>query len=114
MKRPDLNVPLPPSGKSGAFRSMIGAVRMNRLSLRFADARVEASFAEEQARKSLRPVRIAFITMAVLTALLALALHLMPHLQGGLRAQRLALVGVGFCAGFYAASYSQLFLRWQQ
>src|SRR5258706_15938858 len=104
MKRPDLNVPLPPSGKSGAFRSMIDAVRMNRLSLRFADARVEGLFAEEQARKSLRPVRVAFVTMAVLTALLALALHLMPYLHGGSIAQRLSLVGVSFCAMFYAAS----------
>lgn len=33
--------------------------RMNRFTLRFADAKLEQTFAEEQARKSLRPIRIA-------------------------------------------------------
>jgi len=33
------------------------ATRMHRLTLRFADAGLETAFAEEQARKALRPVR---------------------------------------------------------
>lgn len=33
--------------------------RMHRLTLRFADAGLETAFAEEQARKAVRPIRIA-------------------------------------------------------
>lgn len=37
------------------------SARMNRLTLRFADAGLEKAFTEEQARKSLRPIRIALV-----------------------------------------------------
>src|SRR5258706_11997766 len=115
MKRPDLNVPLPPSGKSGAFRSMIGAVRMERLSLRFADARVEASFAEEQARKSLRPVRVALVTIIVGSMLIALAFRfLLQLLPAGPRMPWIVLSGAGIGAAFYALSRSGFFVRRQQ
>ena len=94
---------------------MFDAFRMNAFSLRFADARVEASFAEEQARKSLRPVRVALVTMILLTVILALAFRYLPHLlPAGSLAQWIVLGGAGICAAFLALSHSQLFLRRQQ
>ncbi len=42
------------------------ALRMNRFTLRFANPDAEQKFALEQAQKSLRPIRVALITMAVL------------------------------------------------
>ncbi|MCX7166386.1 MAG: hypothetical protein NTV11_08935 [Rhodocyclales bacterium] len=44
--------------------------RMNRFTLRFADAELEQAFAEEQARKSLRPIRIALVCAAAITLFL--------------------------------------------
>lgn len=41
--------------------------QMRRLTLRFADAALEAAFAEDQARKSLRPIRIALVCAGVAT-----------------------------------------------
>src|SRR5258706_8848392 len=115
MERSNLNVPLPPSAKSGAFHSMIDAVRMDRLSLRFADARVEASFAEEQARKSLGPVRVALVTIIIGSMLLALAFRFMPHLlRAGSRMPWIVLSGAGIGIAFYALSRSQFFLHRQQ
>src|SRR5258706_7284217 len=115
MERSNLNVPLPPSAKSGAFHSMIDAVRMDRLSLRFADARVEASFAEEQARKSLRPMRVALVTIIVGSVVLGLAFRFLPHvLRAGPRMPWIVLSGAGIGAAFYALSRSGVFLRRQQ
>ena len=42
------------------------AARMNRLTLRFTDAGLEKAFAEEQAKKSLRPIRIALVCAGAL------------------------------------------------
>ncbi len=42
------------------------AARMNRLTLRFTDAELENIFAEEQAKKSLRPIRIALVCAGAL------------------------------------------------
>ena len=42
------------------------AFRMNRFTLRFAGADVEAAYAQEQARKAVRPVRIALACLGVL------------------------------------------------
>ena len=47
-----------------------GTARMNRLTLRFADAELEKAFAEEQARNSLRPIRIALVCAAAITLFL--------------------------------------------
>ncbi|MEK6245535.1 MAG: adenylate/guanylate cyclase domain-containing protein [Pseudomonadota bacterium] len=44
------------------------ALRMNRLTLRFASAVVEAAYAEEHARKAVRPIRIALVFLSALTA----------------------------------------------
>jgi len=43
---------------------------MNRLAPRFADANPEKSFSEEQARKSLRPARIALVCAGALCLVL--------------------------------------------
>ena len=42
------------------------AFRMNRFTLRFADPAMEAVFADEQARKAVRPVRIALACLGAL------------------------------------------------
>lgn len=44
--------------------------RMHRLTLRFANAELEKAFSEEQARKSLRPIRIALVCAAALSLFL--------------------------------------------
>ena len=91
-------------------------IRMNRLSLRFADARLEASFTEEQARKSLRPIRIALISVATLMAIMSLVvIYRFPYLlASGMRMHRAMVVVLGLCAAFYAASHMPSFLRLQQ
>ena len=88
---------------------------MNRFSLRFADARVEASFAEEQARKSLRPVRVALIAMMMGSVSLAWAFRFMPLLlPAGPRMQWIVLSGAGICAAFYVLTHSRIYLARQQ
>ena len=89
-------------------------LRMNRLSLRFVDARVEASFAEEQARKSLRPIRIAFITGAVFLAIASMVTTYFPHLLPGVLNKWYLVIGIGGCVAFYVASPMPFFLRLQQ
>ena len=91
-------------------------VRMNRLSLRFADARLEASFAEDQARKSLRPIRIALISAGAITAIttLAVILRFRYLLDAGIDMQKAMVIAVVLCAIFYAASHMPSFLRHQQ
>lgn len=91
-------------------------LRMNRLSLRYTDARIEASFAEEYAQKSLRPIRIALITGALFFAavLVLVATHLLPPLLPSDFGMTMTMVGLVFCVAFYAASRTSLFLRLQQ
>lgn len=84
--------------------------RMNRLTLRFADAELETAFAEEQARKSLRPIRIALVCAAALLLFL-----LWPAIVWASPSTRewmpgivaLVLVTVGFC---YALTHTKSFL----
>ena len=90
------------------------ALRMNRLSLRFADARVEASFAEEHAQKSLRPIRIAFITGAVFLAFALTVSIYSSHIMSGAFNKWLMVIGIGACVAFHVASAMPSFLRWQQ
>ena len=94
------------------------AFRMNRFTLRFADAAVEAAYAEEHARKSVRPIRIvlaAIIVMVVLLSLLIIILvpfGIMP--RPGRNMERGAVVMILLCAIVYALSRQPLFLRRQQ
>ena len=92
------------------------ALRMNRLSLRFADVRVEASYVKEQAQKSLRPIRIALIAAVIFfAALLALSVApFLPQVFPGDLNIGVAVIGLGYCAAFYVASHTPLFLHWQQ
>ena len=59
------------------------ALRMNRLSLRFADAGVEDSFAVAHAQKSLRPNRIAFTTGADFLAMALTVSIYSTHILSG-------------------------------
>ena len=90
-------------------------IRMNRLSLRFADARLETTFAGEQAQKSLRPIQVAIIVVAVmLVAAVSLAVFVFPNTYGS--NPRLWTVGVALtaCAVAYAVTRSRFFIDWNQ
>jgi len=86
---------------------------MNRLTLRFADAGMEATFAEEQARRSLRPIRIALVCAGTpMLVMWPLFIRLAPSFEEhmlGMTATVLAMLG--FC---YAMTYTQIFLRRHQ
>ncbi len=87
--------------------------RMHRLTLRFADAGMEAAFAEEQARKSLRPVRIALVFAGAL-ALVAwpAIIHIAPYVQEHMpRIVATILATLGLC---FALTHTQVFLRRHQ
>ena len=92
----------------------VDGARMHRLTLRFADAELEKDFAEEQARKSLRPIRIALVCAAALIVLfmwpasawLSSAIHArMPELVA------MVLATVGVC---HALTHREIFLRRHQ
>ena len=87
--------------------------RMHRLTLRFDDAGLEKAFAEEQARKSLRPVRIALVFSGVLMFPLWPAIvHIAPSFQEHMpRIVTLIIVALG-CA--YGLTHTQVFLRRHQ
>jgi class 3 adenylate cyclase len=87
-----------------------GTTRMHRLTLRFADAELEKAFAEEQARKSLRPIRIAVVCAAAITLFILWPATVwidtpfqerMPELAA------LVLATVGAC---YALTYTKVFM----
>ncbi len=86
------------------------AARMNRLTLRFTDAKLEASFAEEQARKSLRPIRIALVSAGALFLLVLWPVAIWVDssmLEQMPRIIALALTTLGLC---YALTHTQVFL----
>jgi hypothetical protein len=58
------------------------AARMHPLSLRFADAGLEAAFAEEQARKAARPLRMACLLGTVAAVFFWLLSHIFPPTEG--------------------------------
>ncbi len=87
--------------------------RMDRLTLRFTDAELEKAFAEEQARKSLRPIRIALVCgcvlmLAVLPAIVRIAPSMLEHMP---EIVALLLGTMGLC---YALTHTQTFLLWHQ
>jgi class 3 adenylate cyclase len=87
--------------------------RMHRLTLRFADAELEKAFAEEQAKKSLRPIRIALICAgALLLVGWPAIIQIAPSIQERMpRIVALVLATLGAC---YALTHTQVFLRWHQ
>lgn len=86
---------------------------MNRLTLRFSDTLLEKAFAEEQARRSLRPIRIALVCAgAPMFFMWPLFIRLAPSFEEhmlGMTATVLAMLG--FC---YAMTHTQIFLRRHQ
>ena len=86
---------------------------MNRLTLRFADAGLERAFSEEQARKSLRPIRIALVCAgAGALVLWPAAIRIIPLMQEKLpRMVALLLATLAIC---YALTHTQVFLRRHQ
>jgi hypothetical protein len=90
------------------------AARMHPLSLRFADAGLEAAFAEEQARKALRPLRMASLLGTVASVLFGLLGQVFPPPGGrtGLAVLLAAMLAVFVLT--YALSHTPSFLRGQQ
>jgi class 3 adenylate cyclase len=92
--------------------------RMSRLTLRFADAAVEAAYADEHARKSVRPFRILLAANVVVTALVYVLVVFVTHAgiaaRPGGSVERPLVMIVGTSALLYALSRQPLFLRRQQ
>ena len=92
--------------------------RMHRLTLRFADAGLETAFAEEQARKAVRPVRIALACLSTLIAgFYVLTVHVSHGLVVGIGAtnmHRVTIVALATLAAFYALTYRPAFVKRQQ
>ena len=62
---------------------------MNRLTLRFSDAGAEALYAQQHARKAIRPVRIGLVfacvmTVAVYAAVTRVFHHVLPSTQASI------------------------------
>lgn len=87
--------------------------RMNRLTLRFTDTGLEKAFAEEQARKSLRPIRIALVCAGTLFVVSSpVVIQIAPYIRDHLpRIVALVLATLGLC---YALTHTQVFLRRHQ
>ncbi len=92
--------------------------RMHRLTLRFADAGLEAAFAEEQARKAVRPVRIALACVsALIVGFYVLTVHVFHGLVVGIGGPHMLRVTIGalaWCAVVYALTYRPVFVKRQQ
>jgi signal transduction histidine kinase len=89
--------------------------RMHPLSLRFVDPDLEASFAEEQARKAVRPGRMAVLCFVALMSLLwVLVLVFNPMPQGRMRATAMLVAFLCGAALLYAFTYTRAFLRHHQ
>ncbi len=93
-------------------------LRMNRFTLRFARAGVEAAFAEEQARKAVRPVRIALACLgALFVGNYVLTIHVFKSIVVGIGALNMLYATIWVLvtnALVYALTYRPVFLRRQQ
>lgn len=92
--------------------------RMNRLTLRFADADAEAVFVDEQARKAVRPVRIALACLAALSvSYYVLTIHVFQSIMVGIGSTALLRTMIGslvvYCVA-YALTFHRGFLKRQQ
>lgn len=90
--------------------------RMHRLTLRFADADLEAAFAEEQARKALKPFRAAMICTAGVVLIIWLLMDkLLPQIPGvKARLYIPMLVMLAILTYGYLRSHMHSFLRMHQ
>lgn len=92
--------------------------RMHRLTLRFAGANLEAAFAEEQARKAVRPVRIALVCLStMIVGFYLLTVHVSHRLVvgiGGPNMLRVTIVALAMLAVFYALTHRPVFVKRQQ
>ena len=92
------------------------AARMHRFSLRFADAELEASFAEEQARKAQRTVRVVmpwtFAILLVAWALGGVTFSEIPDVHAHFAVPTIMALGV--VALGYALTFSPRFVRFHQ
>ena len=90
------------------------AARMNRFTLRFADADLEKAFAEEQARKSLRPIRIALVCAAAITLFLVspLVFWVSPHAREWM--PEIVTMVLAMTVLCYALTHRPVFLRRHQ
>ena len=88
--------------------------RMNRFTLRFADADLEKAFAEEQARKSLRPIRIALVCAAAITLFLVspLVFWVSPHAREWM--PEIVTMVLAMTVLCYALTHRPVFLRRHQ
>ena len=95
-----------------------GAFRMNRFTLRFAGADVEAAYAQEQARKAVRPVRIALACLGALSVgNYVLTIHVFNGIVVGIGALNMLYATIWVLvtnALVYALTYRPVFLRRQQ
>jgi class 3 adenylate cyclase len=94
------------------------AFRMNHFTLRFADADAETAFADEQARKAVRPVRIALACLGALSVgYYVLTIHVFKSIVVGIGARNTLYTTiatlVAYTAG-YALTYRPVFLKRQQ
>jgi len=88
---------------------------MRRLSLRFADPALEAAFAEDQARKALRPFRVALLWGGGFVVVLwAVLLYMFPGTFQGRHAFEGILKILAVFAMGYVLSYAPGFLRYHQ
>lgn len=90
--------------------------RMHRLTLRFADAGLEATFAEEQARKALKPFRAAMICTAAVVLIIWLLLDkLLPQIPDAKARMYIPmLVMLTIMTYGYVRSHMRSFLRMHQ
>ena len=93
----------------------IAGLRMNPLTLRFADADAEGAFAREQAEKSLRPFRVALIVGAILLAAgVLLTIYVFPSTFDAKQHPWMLAVSLAVCAALYAVTRSRFFIHWNQ
>lgn len=84
--------------------------RMNRFTLRFADPELEKAFAEEQARKSLRPIRIAVSCAAAITLFILWPATVWINTPFQERMPELAALVLATVGACYALTYTRIFI----
>ena len=91
---------------------------MHRFTLRFASETVELVFAQEQALKAVRPVRIALACLSVLViCYYVLTIHIFRNIVVGIGSGNMLRVMLGtlaMCAAAYMLSHRPVFLKRQQ
>jgi class 3 adenylate cyclase len=94
----------------------VSAFHLNRLTLRFADAVVEAAYAQQYAHKSVRPARIALLFAGAMTVAIYVAITRLLHHMDAAAASMLGNLAfmLMLTALAFASTYRPQFIRWQQ